>query len=67
MIIKFKFDEKYVFTFVKGEPIIGLHIHRDGKYSGPVQFMGNVEFDSFEQLYQFKEMLELSIEYKNKK
>ncbi len=62
-----KIDERYVFTFVKGEPIIGLCVHRDGKYSGPVQFVGNIEFDSFEQLYQFREMLDLSIEYKDKK
>ena len=57
-------DETYVFTFFRDEPSIGLHKHRDGQYSGPVSYVGEIRFSSYEQMYQFKEMIDLALEKK---
>ncbi len=66
-MLTIKFDEKFVFTYFDGEPWVGIHQHRDGKYTGPVESVGRIEFDSFDQMLSFYEMIELNLDNEKKK
>lgn len=63
--MEIKIDEKSVFTYSADTLAIGIHTHRDGKYSGPLTYEGKIVFASIEQINHFREMIDLLNERRN--